>query len=265
MNIDEELKVFKRITYIEDNHQYLIDGLPTYAPSVTRLLSRHKPEFDSDAAAAHVAKKERVTPEYIKAKWAENNLYSTTIGTLLHKHIENFYCKTNEKCNVNVDELTFDNKKLLLENLPKLVKQFEDFYKDNPHLEYVRSELILGDVNDTKICGTCDMLVYNKLTNQYDILDFKTNKKMENKSKYKKRLLYPFEHMDACQVNEYTIQLNTYEYFLSKNTSINIGRKVIVWFNANNDTYKAIPVYSIQDKIKEMFRQFKTSSLFVET
>ena len=266
MNILDDLKVFERITFQEKNHLYFIDGLPTNAPSVTRLLKQHKKPFDVDAAAVRVAKREKVTPEYIKARWAADNLYSTTIGSLLHKYIENFYCNKNDSCDVKLDDLTFDNRETLKKNLPTLVSYFKNFYEENKEIVHLRSELILGDVNDTKICGMCDMLAYNSKTKKYDLLDFKTNKKMEKESKYRDYLLYPFEHLSAGHVNEYTIQLNTYEYLINKYIpDIEIGRKLILWLHPSNPNYRLIQVQTIQDRIKEMFRLFKTSSLFAET
>lgn len=266
MNIHESLKVFDRITFEEKNHCYFIDGELAGAPSVTKLLKQHKKPFDADAAAEKVAKRERVTAEYIKAKWAAGNLYSSTIGTLLHKYIENFYCNVNESCDVDLTQLTFEHKEMIKKNLPILTSQFKSFHKDHSELEYIKSELIIGDLSDTRVCGMVDMLAYNKKTKKFDIIDFKTNKRMEKENKYREYLLYPFEHLMAGQVNEYTIQLNTYEYILEKNIpDIEIGRKIIVWFNPNNEDYKVVPVHNIQDRIKEMFRLFKTSSLFEET
>lgn len=265
MKILDDLKVFERITFEEKTHSYFIDGEPSNAPSVTKLLKQHKKPFDADSAAIRVAKREKVTAEYIKAKWAADNLYSTTIGSLLHKYIENFYCNKDDKCDVDVEALTFDNKELLKKNLPILTAQFNSFREKNEHIKHIRSELIIGDIDDTRICGMCDMLAFNPKTNKYEILDFKTNKKIEKENKYGDFLLYPFEHLHAGQFNEYTIQLNTYEYILKKIIpEIEIGRKAIVWFNANNQDYCLMQVPSIQDRIKEMFRLFKTTSLLAE-
>lgn len=263
MNLFKELSVFNRITFIEKTHSYLIDGLPTNGPSVTRLLKKFKKEFAKDKAAARVAKKTNTTIKQVLADWELNNLYSTTLGSMLHKYIENYYCNKRVEFDGDFSGLGFDEKKKIAETLPKLIEYFQQFYKDYKHLICVKNEIVLGDIEDTKICGMSDLLCYNTQTDQLEILDFKTNKKMEKKSPYG-NLFYPFDDMSEGEINEYTIQLNTYKYFVEKYTNLKIHKLRIVWFNIVNDSYKVFDLEDIQPKIKLMFDAFKSSSLFEE-
>lgn len=263
MNVFKELSVFNRVTFVEKTHSYLVDGQPTNSPSVTRLLKKFKKEFDKDTAAARVAKRMRTTVEAVLADWALGNLYSTTLGSMLHKYIENFYCNKRIEFEGNFDGLGFDEKKRIAENLPKLIGYFQNFYNDNKHLLCVKTEIVLGDLDDTKVCGMSDLLIYNTETDQLEILDFKTNKKMEKKSPYGD-LFYPFDDMSEGEINEYTIQLNTYKYFVEKYTDLKIDKLKIVWFNVVNDDYKIFELADIQPQIKLMFDKFKASSLFEE-
>jgi hypothetical protein len=263
MNVTKELSVFNRVTFVEKTHSYMVDGQPTNGPSVTRLLKKFKKEFDKDTAAARVAKRMRTTVEAVLADWALGNLYSTTLGSMLHKYIENFYCNKRVEFEGNFEGLGFDEKKRIAETLPKLIGYFQNFYNDNKHLLCVKTEIVLGDVDDTKVCGMSDLLVYNTETDQLEILDFKTNKKMEKSSPYGD-LFYPFDDMSEGEINEYTIQLNTYKYFVEKYTSLKINNLKIVWFNVVNDNYKIFELADIQPQIKLMFDKFKASSLFEE-
>jgi hypothetical protein len=262
-NLFKELSVFNRITFVEDSHSYLIDNQPTNSPSVTQLLKRFKRKFDADAASSRVAKKRGVTKEQVKAEWEMNNLYSTTIGSMLHKYIENFYCNKKVAYEGTFQQLGYDEKQKLEQNFPTLVQHFQNFYEDNKHLHCVKNEIVLGDISDTKVCGMSDMLCYNEQTDSLEILDFKTNKKMERNSKHGK-LFYPFEHLDECEVNEYTIQLNTYKYFIEKSTNLKVDKLKIIWFNVVNDNYKQIELADMQNQIKLMFDQFKSDSLFAK-
>ena len=263
MNITKELSAFNRITFVEKNHSYLIDNEPTRAPSVTRLIHQFKKKFDVDSNAARVAKRENTTPEMIKAQWKMKNVYSTVLGSCLHKYIENFYCNKKTGVDPDLSQLGHDEKTKLKENLPKLVSYFQNFYRDYNHLLCVRNEVVLGDINDTKVCGMSDMLAYNDQTDQLEILDFKTNKKMKAHSPYG-TLLYPFDNMTEGEINEYTIQLNTYKYFIEQNTNLKISGLKIIWFNTENDNYKVFELADIQPKIKEMFARFKSNSVFSE-
>lgn len=261
MIVFKELSVFNRITFVEKNHCYLIDGKPTNSPSVTRLLKRFKKEFDKETAAARVAKRLGVTVAQVLADWQLGNLYSTTLGSMLHKYIENYYCNKRVEFEGKFEGLGFDEKKLIAENLPKLVGYFQNFYNDYSHLLCVKNEIVLGDLDDTNVCGMSDMLCYNTQTDELEIIDYKTNKKMEKKSKYG-NLLHPFEKTSEGELNEYTIQLNTYKYFVEKHTKLKIGKLRIIWFNVVNDNYRMYELDDIQPQIKQMFEEFKKASLF---
>lgn len=259
----QELKVFDRIEFLESNHSYLIDGVPTNSPSVTQLLKQYKKEFDAVKAANRVAKRTNSTPEQVLAEWKINNLYSTTLGSILHQFIENVY---NNKPQENLDGILPPNlekaeKLKILENLPKLVSHFRQFKAEHDYLECIGSEIILGDIDDTRVCGTADMLVKNHKTNQLEILDFKTNKKMLKETSYGK-LLYPFDKMSVGQINEYTIQLNTYKYFIEKYTSLKISKMKLLWFHVDNESYKIFELDDIQNEIERMFNHFKSKTLF---
>ena len=263
MIVFKELSVFNRITFVEKNHSYLVDGKPTNSPSVTRLLKRFKKEFDKETAATRVAKRLGVTVAQVLADWQLGNLYSTTLGSMLHKYIENYYCNKRVEFEGKFEGLGFDEKKLIAENLPRLVGYFQNFYNDYSHLLCVKNEIVLGDLDDTNVCGMSDMLCYNTQTDELEIIDYKTNKKMEKKSKYG-NLLYPFEETSEGELNEYTIQLNTYKYFVEKHTNLKIGKLRIIWFNVVNDNYRMYELDDIQPQIKTMFDVFKASSLFEE-
>ena len=217
MNIAKELEAFDRITFVEEGHNYFIDGVLNTSPSVTRLLKQFKQKFDVDQAAVRVAKRQGTTVDHIKAEWEMNNLYSTTIGSMFHKYVENFYCKKDDAFEGNFNMLGFDEKQKIKQNLPKLVDYFNNFYKDHSEYESVKSEFVVGDLDDTKVCGMLDMLATNSKTGSLEIWDFKTNKKIAH-STYG-NLFYPFEDMCEGQINEYTIQLNTYKYFVEKYTN----------------------------------------------
>ena len=153
MDISKELEAFNRITFVEGTHSYLIDGVPNSVPSVTRVLKQFKRKFDVDMVAARVAKKKGTTIDHIKAEWEMNNLYSTTIGSMFHKYVENFYTKQDSPFEGKFASLGFDEREKIKENLPKLVSFFQKFQEDHKHYACIKSEFVVGDLDDTKICG----------------------------------------------------------------------------------------------------------------
>jgi hypothetical protein len=257
MNELIELSIFNRITFLEKDHVYLIDGNPTNAPSVTRLLKRYKRKFDQDLIAARVAKKRKCPKEQVILEWELNNVLSTTLGTMVHKYIENYYGNKRVEFEGSFDRLGSAEKKQIQEAFPKAVKQFQNFFQDNSHLISVKNEQPLGDIDGSKVCGMCDLLCFNKLSGTFEILDFKTNKKMNSTTKWG-NLLPPFDYMTEGEVNEYTIQLNCYKYFIEKYTSINITKLKLVWLYHGNENYQVFELPDIQNDVKNIL----TTSFF---
>lgn len=263
-NIIKELSVFDRITFVEADHTYAIDGELTGNLSVTRLIKQFKAPFEKEKIANRVAKRRNVTKNQVLAEWELNNLYSTTLGSMLHKYIENYYCNKRIKFEGNFEGLGHEEKEKIRLTLPTLIGYFHNFYEDNKNLLCIKSEAVLGDLDDTKICGMADLLCYNADTDQLEILDFKTNKRMEKCNQYGGSLFYPFENYREGEINEYTIQLNTYKFFVETYTNLKIDKLKIVWFNAANENYIIHELEDIQSKIKQMFERFKSTSLFEE-
>lgn len=262
-NTKKQLSVFKRITFVENTHSYLIDNEPAAELSVTKTIKQFKKPFEVDKNAARIAAKTGATVLQIKEEWERNRDYSATLGTILHKYIECFYTKQPfdiKELNVT---LGFDEKTKLKDNLPTLIQQFDCFYEENKHLLNIKNELVVGDLEDTKICGMLDMLAYNTKTQELEILDFKTNKKMQRVTPFGK-LFYPFERFTEGELNEYTIQLNVYKYFVEKYTNLKIEKLKVVWFNNQNLKYQIFELEGLQEEIKLMIDRIKANSLFQE-
>ena len=85
-----------------------------------------------------------------------------------------------------------------------------------------------------------DMLAYNTHTNQFEIFDFKTNKRFNTDSAFEKTLLSPLNHLKECEFNIYSLQLSLYKMFIQKYTDIKIDKLKIVWFSVSNKNYQII-------------------------
>jgi hypothetical protein len=262
VNIFKELSVFNAVTFVESTHTYFIHDRPAKNFSVTGLIKLLKPTFDVEKMSQRVAKKRGVSQTIIKEEWELNNKLSTTLGSILHKYIENFY--SNKKIAIESslvsDRLQSSQKQELIVRLPRLVQYFLQFYKEHSHLLCAKTELVVGDINDTEICGMIDLLAYNKNTDSYEIIDFKTNKRINTRAKFNTELKAPFKHMPDCELTHYTIQLNSYKYILEKYTNIKITGMKIVWFNLDNETFKLFELDDIQPQIKEAFELISSNT-----
>jgi ATP-dependent exoDNAse (exonuclease V) beta subunit len=251
------LSKFNKITFFESNHVYKIDGVQTTSPSVTKLLSRFKKPFDVDSAAIRTANKRGVSVEQVKHEWSQANLTSTVLGSLFHKYVENFFNGKRVGYEGSVKGLDDDSKASVLTRLPILVEQFKRF-QDKHKLLPVKNELIVGDLSQgTNICGMVDMLTYDPSDGSFSIYDFKTNKKISDSSAYKQKFLHVLSHLDECELNAYTLQLNIYKYLIEQETDIRIKDLHVLWFNVDNKECIDFPLANMQSEVAAMLDWFK--------
>jgi len=249
----KKLSIFNCITFKEDTHKYFIHGQEASRLSVTGLISKYKPKFEEDKWARIKAKSLNISVEEMKFLWSEKNLYSTTLGTELHRLIECAY--TNETYKFDSDKikqsLGESTYKGFSDHLCTIASHFKNFYTDTKEtLQVVANELTVGDIDGTKVCGTLDMLAYNKQENCLDIYDFKTNKSITYNSTYKERFNEPLSSLDVCEYNTYSLQLSIYRYIIEKYTTLKIKNLYIVWFNKENKNYKLIPCNFLEEQVK---------------
>lgn len=263
IDIFKQLAVFNRIVFLAKPHKYCIDNTPTERLSVTGLIDYYKPKFDTDKWANVKAKSIGLTIDEIKADWKQNNLYSTTLGTILHQYIDNYYNnKIVPYSHADVEmSLGIEKHIRLRETLAKLINQFNNFYNFNKHIIPIRNEIVVGDIDGTKICGTVDMLAYNDLTKQFEIYDFKTNKAFHFVKKFNENLKSPISHLDNCEYTCYSLQLGLYKHFIEKYTNIKISQNNVVWFNANNDDYQIIELLNLEKEVKDILIHFENEQI----
>lgn len=200
----------KKVSFDSGTHSYFLKDKKL--TSVTTLINKFKNEFDSDFWSKKIAKKENTTQELILKKWKDKAFKSTEIGTAIHKIFEDYtnvnYCVTNGK-------LEFEYKKLNAEfmkdfNLKKEVslKFINDFFITK-RLIPIESEFIV--YNDF-LAGQLDMICKDHENNFY-IIDFKTNEKIDTYS-YGKKMKGIFSEIDDCSYFHYSLQLSIYKKLL---------------------------------------------------
>lgn len=165
-----------------------------------------------------------MTVPEVRAMWAYSGEYARTLGTEIHSVMENLWYRKDYSGN--------------LELMKKYDGMIEDFNERKKYCKVlfdkmarfyvpIKNEFIVYDV-DNEICGTIDFLAYNTKKKCYSIIDWKTSKSFDMNNKKHEKLLYPMQDFDACNVNEYSIQLSTYAWILEKHCpSIKIGEMLL--------------------------------------
>ena len=255
----KKLKVFDRVTFYDSDHTYKIGGEPSAKVSVTGLVNTVKEPFDEEKWAKIKAKEFGFSPEEMKLVWKKNNQMSTYQGSVLHNYIDNFYqnkVKPYDRVAAKaiLGDVLHDK---MYGNLKTLVKQFNNFYTDtSEYILPIKNEFVVGDLGDTRICGMLDMLAYNTMSNQFEIFDFKTNKRFTEYSEYEKKLQSPVGHLDECEFNIYSLQLSLYKIFIQKYTDIKIDKLKIIWFSVNNEDYKIIELKYLGEECVALMEKF---------
>jgi very-short-patch-repair endonuclease len=235
----------KRIYFEVNEHRYLIDNNPDTI-SVSQLIDRFFPEFDSLSAASNL----NVNHEYygmdvhdIVTIWKENGLEKANLGTVLHTEIENYY-----------------NKKEFKESTTEFI-YFKNFINRYPTMNPFRTEWRIFD-EDLMIAGTIDM-VYKKENGEYYMFDWKRsekvvdnsgNKKLSDPShQYTKFASGELGHLTDDSYNKYLLQQNIYRQILEKKYAIKISSMSLLILHPKYDNYHLVNLPKLENEINYIF------------
>ena len=194
----------------QSTHQYIINEKPyTSFSSIIKLV---EPEKDWDDIAAkyakkHSTKKDPLTAEQVKKKWAEEGRVAREKGTLFHS-LKEEEDKSSKDKPVFFTEFDGDIKPI------KSLEELEDGI--HPELCLYNNEFQACGMTDRAIIETIDGIRYVTLE------DFKTSKTIDLESFYDSRnqkyatLNAPLNHIMDCNFMKYSLQLSMYAFFLEK-------------------------------------------------
>ena len=250
-----ELNKFNNIKFEENWHSYKVNG--KRLTSVTKLIKSLKHEQDWGEIAEKYALKNGETAEYWSEKWRQEGALASEKGTEFHKYAENALIgkvydidikkleAITKECNL-IDG--YDPKKVMA----KMKMMWDVFWASACNsLVPVRSEFIVG-CEELGVAGMLDQLFWNKKAGEFQIWDWKTNKKIGLSNKFQK-FKAPLQHLDECEFIEYSLQIGIYKYIIEKHLGIKIGDCYICHFNENNDTFKPIKVRDMRKEIELIF------------
>jgi ATP-dependent exoDNAse (exonuclease V) beta subunit len=236
-----------RVTFDEPTHTYSIDGSSVGICSVTTLIHQHFPHFEADKVILNMRnsrngmpeKYARMTNAEIKHLWNENGKEASGKGTKIHKSIELFY--NNEEVPEKPTEFMY----------------FLDFHESiKDRLIPYRTEWSIFR-KDLNLAGQLDMLYTIKdQEGKYALYDWKRSKEIKTENKFEKGL-GKLSHLDHCNYNHYSIQLNIYKRILETLYGLSITEMCLVILYPENDTFKLYPVKEMKKEIDYIFNERK--------
>ncbi len=259
MNIEIPNKLFTSfndVTFHDEPHKYYVDGKQLV--SVTTLIHRYQEEFQEDYWSNYKASEYHISQREVLRGWGFINKKGTMKGSAIHDYAEHLFQNKvfpyPEQHIIN--EFGFDP---VLPEYLITKKHVDRFYADvHDKLIPIRTEMVLYD-RESLIGGMLDILFYNVKAKEFQIWDWKTNKKFDKEMKSRHFLgkLYMLEDSD---LEIYSLQLAMYKLIIEKNTGIKLGKSYIVWFSHNNENYEIIQTKNreyyakmlIEDRILEL-------------
>lgn len=245
--IMEELKYFKDIQFHEEEHFYTLKDY-RFGISATSLIEQYGQKFDSDKISQMVANKRGISQQEVLDEWKKENEFSCIKGSLIHCFAQGLWM--NNPYKIDYSEIKNIDIDRLKKEMPIMQKQAINFYEDYKNVyDMLQDEFIVWS-KEYDIAGSIDGLMYNKLTQRACILDFKSNKKLEFVSKYKKKMKVPLQKMDDVNGQHYYLQLSIYRYLIEKYTDIKIDELFIVYFNINADNYEIVEIPYLKNEVE---------------
>ena len=220
----------------EELHEYrLIDRPEASFTSVTTYVEHFFEGFDALKIATKLVnnhpKYSDHTVESLMAEWKATADY----GTRVHHEIEKWIKERIEP----EDKKAIHGREWLAQ------------YELRSDMD-VLSEVIVYST-ELSIAGTVDILAKDNATGEYDIIDWKTSKKIETASYRKKMGTHPStRHVMDCNFYHYSLQLSLYRYILEQYYGLKIHNQLIG--HLKDDGVHALVTPYMRDEIIEMLR-----------
>lgn len=191
------VKVQEDIDYDDRSHRYSYKN--TEYISVTQLLSKFKPKFDTGKVSESMVEKYGKDKRYWVEKWDEILRVSLVRGNQIHNRMDMSAQK--------MAPMHYRNLSLISQD-----KVPDGIYPEK--MVYSHQHRIAGRM-DLAIIRSCA----STLKTFADIQDYKTNRILytsafRDKHGNPKMLLYPLNHIEDCHMNIYALQLSLYQYLL---------------------------------------------------
>ena len=234
------------IVFDEPTHVYTVNGTYEGWISCTKFIHNCFPHFDADAIIKKMMSSAKwkdskyygKTAEEIKELWNQNGDAASSKGTAMHLAIEQFIHGHPEM----IDNDVLDTKEW---------KYFSNFWRDvKDDLVPYRSEWEDWS-EEYKLAGSIDMVFYRKSDQSYVIYDWKRSKEIKMDNSWEKGYP-PLDHLPNTNYWHYTLQLNTYRWFLETYYGLKISDMYIVIFYPENPNYQIFRLNRIDDEIQDM-------------
>lgn len=210
---------------IKAKNKEISSQLKTKTMSVSKLIGYMHKEFDKEGVAKKCYEKGFDDPESkyyqmdvnaILEAWEAKSTESKKYGSMMDDYIGVFLNDPKK-----LEWWKLDNNYDYDPRIKGLCDGFEEFHSiitGKTDYKYVTREekmYIKSNKTDEWINGRFDCLFYSESLNKFLVIDWKTSGSIDKENKWEK-MFGPLYDKDACNLNEYTIQVQMYKKALSE-------------------------------------------------
>jgi hypothetical protein len=183
----------RTILFEEAAHEYFLGKVKLL--SVTKFVGSFFPEFDREAVAEKYAMKHNLNVRDVLETWDKDQRAASDKGHNLHAYAYALVTDTDSEW---IDRYVDGYKKINM-----ALKQIKSKFK------VLGAEVIVASPA-LGLAGTIDLLCWDEATSDVLIFDWKSSKNISKENVWE-TAYPPIEHLDDCNFNHYSLQLNTYE------------------------------------------------------
>lgn len=257
--VRNELKVFDKFTFFEQDHHYECDGKKV-GISVTRLIEEYSNPFDQQAIAEKVALRDNKSISEVLEEWKYKNRLACEKGSICHLYAQNLWSSTITL------ENDFQGCEVLKNLCESIFKQANNFYNDfKDKFTHIQDEQLVGS-EEYDICSAIDHLFLDKNGNVW-LIDYKTNSILKGYNDdiknrgYSKKMLVPLQNTKDDSLNHYCLQLSIYKYLVEKYTNIKIYKTMIVYMSENIENYELIETPYLEQDVKKILENRRVKKM----
>lgn len=292
MKVDKQNQ---NVCYNDEKHMYW-DENGVYV-SVTTLIGKFCQDFDKDFWSGYKALEKMLSAEEFKAEksqllnthkidveyfcnmygftrndynkaqqdildeWQKTNAESCERGSKIHAELEINYTSKKQcelrkfglggKFEVNTNDSLMEHNKDLLDIEKGVFPEYMIYRK--------------SDDGKFKLAGQIDLLI--KDGNDIYIIDYKTNKKLDDKSFFDKRtkkcqmMKYPMNNIMDCNKMHYALQLSTYAWMLQKLNPKFVVKKLLLIHYDHQGNVTEHELDYLKDDVERMCRFYKKEAI----
>jgi ATP-dependent exoDNAse (exonuclease V) beta subunit len=236
----------QHIRFFEPTHTYYIKGSSDRVISCTGFLHHFFPHFNPKATIQKMMKSPKwpqskyygMTAEEIEKTWSDSGKEASSLGTAMHLAIEQFLNGAADVIDPEVQKT-------------QEWEYFQNFWHDCGHdLEPYRMEWEVWS-EEHLLCGSIDGVFRRKSDGKIVIYDWKRSKEIKTANDFETGYA-PVDHLPNTNYWHYTLQLNTYRWFLETLYGLDVGDMYLVILHPNNRNYRRIRLNRLDQEVLDM-------------